>query len=91
MEEKTGYFEESPNNKSFGRLNIAWYFWGICLPGSLWILYVVGYSILKSTITVSNGLSLLGFFIILQLGWIAPKQLSKLNEVNKFLGQLKNK
>lgn len=86
---KVDFLEEKPGVKSFTRLSIAWYFWTICVPGSAWILYVLGTTILNSTLTASDGLSLIASFIILQLGWIAPKQLAKINEIKELISQPK--
>ena len=86
---KSGFYEDSDGNKSFMRLSISWYFWGVCLPGSLWDLYVFGTSILNDSLTLSDGGMLLGLFLILQLGWIAPKTLSKLNEIQQIVAELK--
>ena len=85
MENKTGFFGVSTGNKSFVRLNIAWYFWMICVPGSLWLLYVLGDTIARGTLSISDGGTLIGAILILQLGWIAPKQLAKQVEKQELL------
>jgi len=87
--EKVGFFEDSNGNQSFTRLSIAWYFWTICLFGSLWVLYIFGDAISKGTLTISDGGMILGMFVILQLGWIAPKQLSKISEIKELIAEVK--
>ncbi len=87
--EKVKFLEEKPGVKSFTRLNIAWYFWTICVPGSLWVLYVLGEMALNKDLTVTDGGTLAGIFIILQLAWIAPKQLSKINEIKHLISSSK--
>lgn len=83
------FLEEKAGVKSFTRLSIAWYFWSICFPGSLWVLYVLGDAVMRSALTISDGGMMVGIFIVLQLAWIAPKQLSKINEVKEFIAELK--
>ena len=87
--EEVKFLEERQGVKSFTRLSIAWYFWCINVPGSLWILYVVGDAVIRGALTLSDGGMMLGIFVVLQLGWIAPKQLSKINEVKEFIAELK--
>lgn len=86
---EVGFYEEKKGHKSFTRLNIAWYFWAICFPGSLWLLGVLGTMILRSALTISDAGTLAGVFIVLQLGWIAPKHLSKLAELSDALTKLR--
>ena len=94
MEKKDGiigFYEEKDGKKSFQRLSIAWYFWGICLPGSLWVLHVFGQTILKNTLDMTNGGIMIAMFVFLQLGWIAPKALSKVSETDAFKALLNSK
>lgn len=81
MENNTGFFEVTPGNKSFVRLNIAWYFWTICAPCSLALIGVFCYLIVKcQVIDLFVMITLIVLFLLLQAGWIAPKTLAKIAE-----------
>ncbi len=80
METKNGFLEDDNGNKSSMRRNILTYLWAICIPGSIWLLYVLGTGILGGTFSVADGLSLVSAIVVLQMGWIAPKQMAKHSE-----------
>lgn len=95
--EKIGFFETYNEKtgtveKSFMRKIIAWYFWAICFPASLFIVTYAVYGLYNGKMETMDSFTLLGYLFVLQLFWVAPKTIQKYMEnggLDKFLNNIK--
>jgi len=88
---KITFWTDSQGNPSWMRMVTFLYFAFIAVPGSWIVLLKSLNEFLSDGFSWEQMIYAVTIFVVIQLGWIAPKHLSKLVEENELISKMMDK
>ena len=91
MEKKHTFWTDSNGHPSWMRMVTFLYFLFIAVPGSWLILMKTMNEFISEGFSWEQMTYSVAIFVVIQLGWIAPKHLSKIVEENGLINKMMDK